>query len=63
MLDFLLNLGCNVSGYLSIQNEMACFPNSLGILLHRFVTSNVTMTVSGSMFCCMEFKKCVLSLI
>ena len=27
MINFLLNLGCNVSGYLSIQNEMACFPN------------------------------------
>ena len=28
MIKFLLNLGCNVSGDLSMQNEMACFPNS-----------------------------------
>ena len=28
MIIFLLNLGCNVSRYLSVQNEMACFPNS-----------------------------------
>ena len=25
---FLLNLGCYVSGYFSIQNEMVSFPNS-----------------------------------
>ena len=30
MINFLLDLGCNVSVYLSIQNEMACFPNSRG---------------------------------
>ena len=39
MINFLLNLGCNVSGCLSIQNERACFPNSQGILVYRFVTS------------------------
>ena len=44
---FLLNLGCNVSGYLSIHNEMACFLNSWGILLYRFVTSNVAMSMYG----------------
>ena len=26
-INLLLNLGCNVSGYLSIQFEMTCFPN------------------------------------
>ena len=50
MISLLLNLGCNVSGYLSIQNEMAYFPNSWKILLNRFVTSNVTMSVSGIKF-------------
>ena len=48
MVNFLLNLGCNMPGYLSTQNEMACFPNSWGILLYRFVTSNVVMNVLGS---------------
>ena len=43
VMNFLLNLGCNVSVYLSIQNEI-CFPNSRGILLYRFVTSNVTIS-------------------
>ena len=33
-------VGCNMSGYLSIQNEVAFFPNSWEILLYRFVTSN-----------------------
>ena len=50
MKNFLLNLGCNVSRYLSIQNEMAYFLNSWGILLNWSVTSNVTMSVSGSIF-------------
>ena len=50
MIIFLLNLGFNVSGYLSIQNEMACFPNSWGILLYRFVTLNVAMSEFGSIF-------------
>ena len=63
MIVFLLNLRCNVSGYLSIQNEMACFPNSWGILLYRFVTSNVAMSVMGSIFSAMEFTKSMLSLI
>ena len=45
----------NVSGYLSIRNEMACFPNSLGVLLYRFVMSNVTVSVVGSIFYSMEF--------
>ena len=63
VINFLLNLWCNVSGYFSIQNEMACFPNSWGILLFRFVMSNVTMSVSESIFCGMEFKKWMLSLI
>ena len=57
MIYFLLKLGCNVPGYLSIRNEMACFPNSWGILLHWFVTSNVAMSVLGSFFSAMEFKK------
>ena len=30
VIKFLLNLGCNVSWYFSIQIEMACFPNSWG---------------------------------
>ena len=59
MIIFLLNIGCNVSGCLSIQNEMAYFPNSWGILLYRFVTSNVAMSVLGSIFSGMEFKKSV----
>ena len=42
---------------------MACFPNSVGILLYRFVMSNVTMSVLGSIFSGMEFKKSMLSLI
>ena len=63
MINFLLNLGCNVSGYLSIQNEMACFPNSWGILLYRFVMSNMAMSVLGSIFSGMEFKKSMLSVI
>ena len=56
MIKFSLNLECNVSGCLSIQNEKACFPNSWGILLYRFVTSNVAMRVLGSIFSGMEFK-------
>ena len=28
MIDILLNLGCNVSGYFSMENEIACLPNS-----------------------------------
>ena len=63
MINFLLNLVCNVSVYLSIQNEMACFPSSCGILLYMFATSNVTMSVLGSIFWGMKFKKCILSLI
>ena len=47
---FFLNLRYNVSRYLSIQNAIACFPNSWGILMYRFVTSNVTMSVLGSIF-------------
>ena len=47
---FLLNLGCNFSGYLSIQNEMAYFPNLWGILLYRFMASNVVISVLGSIF-------------
>ena len=50
MINVLLNLGYNVSGYLSVQNEMACFPNSWGILLYKFVTLNVTMSVLVSIF-------------
>ena len=42
---FLLNLVSTVSGYLSTQNEIACFPNSWGILLYRLLTSNVAMSV------------------
>ena len=63
MIIFFLNLGCNVSGYLSIQNEMTCFPNSWGILLYRFVTSNIAMNILGSFFSGMEFKKSMLFLI
>ena len=64
MIIFLLNLGCNVSGYLSIQNEITCFPNSRGILLVTlFVTSNVTMSVLGPLVSGMEFKKSMLCLI
>ena len=54
-----INLGCNISRYFSIQNEMACFPNSWGILPYRFVTSNVTISVLGTDFYGMEFKKWV----
>ena len=50
MITFLLNLGCNVSGYFSFQNKMACFPVSRGILLYRFVMSNVTMNVLVPVF-------------
>ena len=57
MIIFLLDFGYNVSGYLSIQNKMACFLNSWRILLYRFVTSNVAITVLGSIFSGMEFKK------
>ena len=63
MIIFLLNIVCNMSGYLFVQNEMACFPNSWGILLYRFGMSNVTMNVLGSIFSGMEFKKSMLSLI
>ena len=63
MINFWLNIGCSVSGGLSVQNEMACFPNSRGILLYRFVTSNVSMSWLGSFFSGMEFKKSMLSLI
>ena len=55
MMNFLLNLRCIVSGYLSIQNEMTCFPNSWGILLYGFVTPNGAMSVLGSIFSGMEF--------
>ena len=55
MIDFLLNLGCNMLGYLSFQNEMACFPSSWGILIYRFVMLNVAMSVLGSIFSGMEF--------
>ena len=41
----MLNLAGNMSGYLSIRNAMAYLPNSLGILLHRFGTSNVTISI------------------
>ena len=34
---------------------MACFPNSGGILLYRFVTSNVAMSVCDLIFSGMEF--------
>ena len=57
MIKFLLNLGCNVSKCLSIQYEMACFANSWGMLLYRFVASNVAMSVLGSIFSGMELKK------
>ena len=57
VINFLLNLGCNVSGYFSIQNEMSCLPNPWGILLYRSVMSNVTMRVLKSIVCGMEFKK------
>ena len=50
MINFLLNLGCSVFGGLSIQNEMACFPNLWGIMLYCFVTSNMAMSVLGSIF-------------
>ena len=50
MINFLLNLGCNVSGYFSPQNEMATFLNSWEILLYRFIMSNITMSVSGLVF-------------
>ena len=63
MINFLLNRECNVSGYLFVQNEMACFLNSWEILLYRFVMSNVAMSVLGSIFSGMEFKKSMLSLI
>ena len=56
MIHFLLNLGCNIYVYLSIQNEMDFYPNSWGILLYRFVTSNVAMSVLGSFFSGIEFK-------
>ena len=42
---------------------MACFLNSWGILLHRFVTSNVAMSVLGSIFLVLSFKKSILFLI
>ena len=60
---FLPNLVFSVSGYFSIQNESACFPNSWWILMYRFVTSNVIMSVSESVFffCDMEFEKLMLS--
>ena len=57
VINFFLNLRFNVPGYLSIQNEMASFLNLWGILLCRFVTSNVTMSVLGSVFSGMDFKK------
>ena len=63
MINVLLNLWCNVSGYLSIQNEMAYFPNSWGILLYRFVTPNVAMSVLGSIFSGTEFKISMLTVI
>ena len=45
---FLLHPVCNISECLSIENEMACFPNSRVILLYWFVTSNVALSVLGS---------------
>ena len=63
VINFLLNLGCNVSRYLSIENEMDCFPNSWGILLYKFVTSNVTLSESESIFLGIKLKKWMLSLI
>ena len=41
MIIFLLNLGCNVTGYLSIQIKMACLPNTWGISLYKFVIESV----------------------
>ena len=38
---------------------MASFANSWGILLYRFVTSNVTKSVLGSIFSGMEFLKSI----
>ena len=49
--------GYHISGYFSIQNEMACFPNSWGILLYWFVALNVTMGVSGSIFVVWSYEK------
>ena len=57
VIKFLLNILCNVTRYISMQIEMVCFPDSWEILLDRFVMSNVTMSVLGSVFCSMEFKK------
>ena len=54
---------CNGSGNLSIQNEMDCFPNSWGMLLYKFVTSNVAMCVLGSIFLVWSLKNLLLSLI
>ena len=61
-IKFLLNLCCNVSGYLSIQNMMAYFPNSWGILLYRFVTSNVAMSVLGLILSGIEFKNIIIKM-
>ena len=63
LIIFLLILVCNISGYLSIKYELACFPNSWGILLYRFMTSNVAMSVLESIFPGIQFKKSMLSLI
>ena len=62
-IKILLNLGRNLSWCLSIQNEIACFLNSWGILRYRFVTSNVAISVQGSIFSGMEFKESMLPLI
>ena len=48
VINFLLNLGCSILGYLSIQNEIAFIPNSWDILLYKFILSNVTMRVLKS---------------
>ena len=52
----MLYLGCNVSGYFSIQNKMAYFLKLCGTLLYWLVTSNIKITVSGSVLRCIEFK-------
>ena len=57
--NFLLDLECNVSEFLSIRSGIACFPNSWGILLYRLMTSNVAMGELGSIFSGMEFKESV----
>ena len=61
MINVWLNLGCNVSGYLS-KMRWPAFLIHEGYCLYQFVTSNVTMSVLGSVFCGMKFKKWMSSL-